>query len=127
MREENSSDNRVKALKFADQNHVLKGNNSNMKGNNNSSKVKFSWGSHTVKGSNHEYSITLPEKSPNKTLIQSLYLPSPYPSSFINSPIQEYGPHGQFGRRLEFQFGRAGGQFGPTSSFRSDLHQIRHG
>ncbi|XP_022892487.1 protein CHUP1, chloroplastic-like [Olea europaea var. sylvestris] len=50
MREENSSDNRVKSSKFADQNQVPKGNNSIVKGNSNSSKTKSSWGSHIVKG-----------------------------------------------------------------------------
>ncbi|CAI9773325.1 unnamed protein product [Fraxinus pennsylvanica] len=50
MREEKPSDNRVKPSKFADQNRVPKGNDSNVKGNDNSSKTKSSWGSHIVKG-----------------------------------------------------------------------------
>ncbi|KAL2524393.1 protein CHUP1 [Abeliophyllum distichum] len=64
MREENPSDNRVKASKFADQNHVPKANNSNVKGNSNSSKVKSSWGSHIVKG------FTAAEKK-TKTKVQT--------------------------------------------------------
>ncbi|KAL2474138.1 protein CHUP1 [Forsythia ovata] len=64
MREENPSDNRVKTSKFADQNHVPKGNNSNVKGNSNSSKVKSSWGSHIVKG------FTAAEKK-TKTKVQT--------------------------------------------------------
>lgn len=53
MGEEKSSENRVKASKFGDQNKAPKGssNNSNAKGNSsNLSKVRSSWGSHIVKG-----------------------------------------------------------------------------
>lgn len=50
MGEEKSSENRVKTSKFADQNKAPKGSNSNVKGNNNMSKVRSSWGSQIVKG-----------------------------------------------------------------------------
>ncbi|KAL6546257.1 hypothetical protein OROMI_021978 [Orobanche minor] len=52
MREENPSDSRVKASKFADQNQVPKNTNNHgsVKGNSNFSKMKSSWGSQIVKG-----------------------------------------------------------------------------
>lgn len=50
MGEEKSLENRVKASKFADQNKAPKGSNSNVKGNNNMSKVRSSWGSQIVRG-----------------------------------------------------------------------------
>lgn len=50
MREENPSENRPKASKFADQNQPPKNNNGNVKANTNFSKMKSSWGSNLVKG-----------------------------------------------------------------------------
>ncbi|KAL3616776.1 hypothetical protein CASFOL_039170 [Castilleja foliolosa] len=51
MREENSSENRTKASKFADQNQAPKNNHhGNIKGTTNFSKMKSSWGSQIVKG-----------------------------------------------------------------------------
>lgn len=52
MGEENPSQNRVRASRFADQNQVPKDNSNhgNVKGNSNFSRMKSSWGSHIVKG-----------------------------------------------------------------------------
>ncbi|GMP71566.1 hypothetical protein CsSME_00029917 [Camellia sinensis var. sinensis] len=64
MREENLSENRVKATKFADQNQIPKGNNA--KSNSNSSKPRSSWGSHIVKGFSGEKKNKLQSTVPTK-------------------------------------------------------------